>query len=39
MSEIQLKVKELFEPNHSMAWSYLEKYEYPWEVFKDIKSS
>ena len=38
MSEIQLKVKELFEPNHSMAWSYLLKYEYPWEAFKDIKS-
>ena len=38
MSEVQLKVKELFEPNHSMAWKYLEKYEYPWEAFKDIKS-
>lgn len=33
----QLKVAELFEPGHSLAWDYISKVEYPWEILKDIK--
>lgn len=38
MSDIQLEVKELYEPGHTLAWSWLEKVTYPWEILKDIKS-
>jgi len=33
----QIKITELFEPGHTLAWKYLEKKTYPWEVLKDIK--
>lgn len=33
----QLKVTELYEAGHSLAWKYLEKKTYPWEILKDIK--
>lgn len=33
----QLKISELFEAGHSLAWPYLEKKTYPWEILKDIK--
>ena len=38
MSEIQIKVSELYEEGHSLAWPYLCKVTYPWEILKDIKS-
>ena len=38
MADVQLKVTELFEPGHTLAWPYLEKVTYPWEILKDIKS-
>ena len=34
----QLKISELFEPGHTLAWEYIEKKTYPWEVLADIKS-
>lgn len=34
----QLKINELFEPGHSLAWDYIVKKTYPWEVLADIKS-
>ncbi len=37
MGELQLKVKDLFEPGHTLAWPYLEKVTYPWEILKSIK--
>ncbi len=37
MGEVQLKVSELYEPGHTLAWSYLEKVTYPWEILKSIK--
>lgn len=33
----QLKITELYEPGHTLAWEYLEKKTYPWEILKDIK--
>jgi NDP-sugar pyrophosphorylase family protein len=37
MGELQLKVKDLYEPGHTLAWPYLEKVTYPWEILKSIK--
>ena len=37
MSDIQLKVKDLYEEGHTLAWPWLSKVTYPWEVLKDIK--
>ncbi len=37
MSEVQLKVSELYEEGHSLAWPYLSKVTYPWEILADIK--
>lgn len=34
----QLKISDLFEPGHTLAWSYIEKKTYPWEVLADIKN-
>lgn len=34
----QLTIQELYEPGHTLAWSYLEKKTYPWEILADIKS-
>ncbi len=36
MSQIQLKTCELFAPDHTLAWSYLEKTTYPWEILPTI---
>ena len=33
----QLKISELFEPGHTLAWEYIEKKTYPWEVLPKIK--
>ncbi len=33
----QLKVTELYESGHTLAWPYLMKVTYPWEILKDIK--
>ena len=33
----QIKVSELYEPGHTLAWDYLSKVTYPWEILKDIK--
>ena len=38
MSDIQLKVKDLYEEGHTLAWPWLSKVTYPWEVLKDIKN-
>ena len=37
MSEEQLKVSELYEAGHSLAWPWLEKVTYPWEILSKIK--
>lgn len=37
MSE-QLKISELFEPGHTLAWDYISNKTYPWEVLGDIKN-
>lgn len=37
MGKIQIKTKELFEPDHSLAWPYLSRTAYPWEMISDIK--
>ena len=34
----QLKTLELFEEGHTLAWEYLAKKEYPWEILADIKN-
>ncbi len=36
MSKLQLKTVDLFTPDHTRAWSYLEKTTYPWEILADI---
>ena len=33
----QLKITELYEEGHTLAWPYLMKKTYPWEILKDIK--
>ncbi len=33
---LQLKTNELFSPDHSLAWPYLEKTMYPWEILSSI---
>lgn len=37
MSDIQLKVTELYEEGHTLAWPWLSKVTYPWEVLSKIK--
>lgn len=37
MFEFQLKVSELYEPGHTLAWPYLSKVTYPWEILSSIK--
>lgn len=34
----QLLIKDLFEAGHTLAWEYLEKKDYPWEILADIKN-
>ncbi len=36
MAKLQLKTTELFAPDRTRAWSYLEKTTYPWEILADI---
>lgn len=38
MSELQLKVKDLYEEGHTLAWPWLSKVEYPWEILPQIKN-
>lgn len=38
MENNQCRVTELYEPGHTLAWEYLSKVTYPWEILKDIKS-
>lgn len=37
MSQEQLKVTELYEEGHTLAWPYLTKVTYPWEILSKIK--
>lgn len=37
MSEIQIEIKKLFEEGHSLAWPWLSKVTYPWEILPSIK--
>ncbi|MCQ2541642.1 MAG: UDP-N-acetylglucosamine pyrophosphorylase [Lachnospiraceae bacterium] len=37
MSALQLKVTELYEEGHTLAWPYLAKVTYPWEILASIK--
>lgn len=37
MSKEQLKVTELYEEGHTLAWPYLTKVTYPWEILSKIK--
>lgn len=37
MGKIQIKTAELFEENHTLAWTHLLAKEYPWEVIPNIK--
>ncbi len=37
-SKLVLKTAELFEPDHTLAWPWLEKTTYPWEILSDIAS-
>lgn len=37
MSALQLKVTELYEEGHTLAWPYLSKVTYPWEILSKIK--
>lgn len=34
----QIKIQELFEAGHTIAWDFIVKKEYPWEVLADIKN-
>ncbi len=38
MANYTLHTSELFEPGHSLAWPYLERTEYPWEILPDIST-
>lgn len=37
MSALQLKVTELYEEGHTLAWPYLKEVTYPWEILSKIK--
>lgn len=37
MSDIQITVKDLYEEGHTLAWPYLQKVTYPWEILPQIK--
>ena len=37
MANIQMKVSELYEPGHTLAWPWLSKVTYPWEILPKIK--
>lgn len=37
MSDIQIEVKDLYEEGHTLAWPYLSKVKYPWEILAKIK--
>lgn len=37
MSALQLKVTELYEEGHTLAWPYLQQVTYPWEILSKIK--
>lgn len=37
MSEIQITVNDLYEEGHTLAWPYLQKVTYPWEILSKIK--
>jgi len=37
MSKEQLKVVDLYEEGHTLAWPYMQKVTYPWEVLSKIK--
>ena len=38
MSTIQTKVSELYEAGHTLAWPWLSKVTYPWEILPSIKN-
>ena len=38
MSNVQMKVSDLYEPGHTLAWPWLSKVTYPWEILPSIKS-
>lgn len=38
MSNIQVKVSDLYEEGHTLAWPWLSKVTYPWEILPQIKS-
>lgn len=38
MQKYQLKVSELYEAGHTLAWQYLSKVTYPWEILSEIKN-
>ncbi|MCQ2421428.1 MAG: UDP-N-acetylglucosamine pyrophosphorylase [Lachnospiraceae bacterium] len=38
MQKYQLKVSELYEAGHTLAWPYLSKVTYPWEILSEIKN-
>ena len=38
MKNIQMMTHSLFEAGHTLAWKYLEKTTYPWEIFGDLKT-
>ena len=38
MENIQMMTHSLFEAGHTLAWTYLEKTTYPWEILGDLKA-
>ncbi len=36
MPKLQIKTQDLFTPDHTRAWPYLEKTTYPWEILSSI---